>query len=81
MLEKLTTKSIIRRFLWHLSNLKNVNKYYGDYHALRDINLEIEKDKLWFSWDLLGLGNLPLSVQSMPWNQSITGTLIVNGHN
>ena len=55
-----------------LIEFKNVNKYYGDYHALRDINLEIEKDKLWFSWDLLGLGNLPLSVQSMPWNPSIT---------
>ena len=26
-----------------LIEFKNVNKYYGDYHALRDINLEIEK--------------------------------------
>ncbi|MDB6217055.1 MAG: amino acid ABC transporter ATP-binding protein, partial [Streptococcus salivarius] len=25
-----------------LIEFKNVNKYYGDYHALRDINLEIE---------------------------------------
>lgn len=25
-----------------LISYKNVNKYYGDYHALRQINLEIE---------------------------------------
>ena len=49
-----------------LIEFKNVNKYYGEYHALRDINLEIEKDKLWFSWDLLGLGNPLSSVQSTP---------------
>ena len=24
-----------------LIEFKNVNKYYGDYHALRDINLEM----------------------------------------
>ena len=29
-----------------LIELKNVNKYYGDYHALRDINLEIEKGQV-----------------------------------
>ena len=55
-----------------LIEFKNVNKYYGDYHALRDINLEIEKGQVVVLLDLLGLGNLPLSVQSMPWNQSIT---------
>ena len=52
-----------------LIEFKNVNKYYGDYHALRDINLEIEKGQVVV---LLGLGNLPLSVQSMPWNPLIT---------
>ena len=54
-----------------LIEFKNVNKYYGDYHALRDINLEIEKGQVVVSWDLLGLGNLPLSVQSTPWNPLI----------
>lgn len=29
-----------------LIEFKNVNKYYGDYHALRDINLEIEKGQV-----------------------------------
>ena len=36
-----------------LIEFKNVNKYYGDYHALRDINLEIEKGQvvvLWTFW-------------------------------
>ena len=27
-----------------LIEFKNVNKYYGDYHALRDINLEVKKE-------------------------------------
>ena len=30
-----------------LIEFKNVNKYYGDYHALRDINLEIEKGQIY----------------------------------
>lgn len=29
-----------------LISYKNVNKYYGDYHALRQINLEIEPGHL-----------------------------------
>ena len=29
-----------------LIEFKNVNKYYGDYHALRDINLELEKGQV-----------------------------------
>ena len=29
-----------------LIEFKNVNKYYGDYHALRDFNLEIEKGQV-----------------------------------
>ena len=53
-----------------LIEFKNVNKYYGDYHALRDINLEIEKGQVVVSWDLLVLENQPLSVLSMLWNQS-----------
>ena len=55
-----------------LIEFKNVNKYYGDYHALRDINLEIEKGQVVVLLGPSGLGNLPLSVQSTPWNQLIT---------
>ena len=55
-----------------LIEFKNVNKYYGDYHALRDINLEIEKGQVVVLLGPSGSGNLPLSVQSMPWNPSIT---------
>ena len=29
-----------------LIEFKNVNKYYGDYLALRDINLDIEKGQV-----------------------------------
>ena len=29
-----------------LIEFKNVEKYYGDYHALRNINLEIEKGQV-----------------------------------
>ena len=56
-----------------LIEFKNVNKYYGDYHALRDINLEIEKGQVVVLFGTFWVwGNLPLSVQSTPWNQSIT---------
>ena len=55
-----------------LIEFKNVNKYYGDYHALRDINLEIEKGQVVVLLGPSGSGKSTLSVQSMPWNQSIT---------
>lgn len=29
-----------------LIEYKHVDKYYGDYHALRDINLEIEEGQV-----------------------------------
>ena len=55
-----------------LIEFKNVNKYYGDYHALRDINLEIEKGQVVVLLGPSGSGKSTLSVQSMPWNPSIT---------
>ena len=48
-----------------LVEFKNVEKYYGDYHALRDINLRFEKDKLLSCLDLLVLGSPLLSVRLM----------------
>ena len=50
-----------------LVEFKNVEKYYGDYHALCDINLRFEKDKLLSCLDLLALGSPLLSVRSMVW--------------
>ena len=40
-----------------LVEFEHVEKYYGDYHALRDINLRFEKDKSLSSLDHLVLGN------------------------
>ena len=53
-----------------LIEFKNVNKYYGDYHALRDINLEIEKGQVVVILGPSGSGKSTLSVLSMLWNQS-----------
>ncbi|VRN53872.1 glutamine ABC transporter ATP-binding protein [Streptococcus pneumoniae] len=44
-----------------LVEFKNVEKYYGDYHALRNL----KKDKLLSCLDLLALGSPLLSVRSM----------------
>ena len=32
-----------------LVEFEHVEKYYGDYHALRDINLRLKKGKLLYS--------------------------------
>ncbi|WP_368916908.1 amino acid ABC transporter ATP-binding protein, partial [Streptococcus salivarius] len=60
---------------------KNVNKYYGDYHALRDINLEIEKGQVVVLLGPSGSGKSTL-IRTINALESIdNGTLIVNGHN
>lgn len=48
-----------------LVEFEHVEKYYGDYHALRDINLRFEKGKSLYSLDLLVLGSPLLSVRLM----------------
>ena len=53
-----------------LVEFEHVEKYYGDYHALRDINLRFEKDKSLSHSDHLVLGNPLLSVPSMVWRLS-----------
>ncbi|VJI39167.1 glutamine ABC transporter ATP-binding protein [Streptococcus pneumoniae] len=50
-----------------LVEFKHVEKYYGDYHALRDINLRFEKIKSLSCLDLLALVSLLLSVRLMVW--------------
>ena len=64
-----------------LIEFKNVNKYYGDYHALRDINLEIEKGQVVVLLGPSGSGKSTL-IRTINAQESLdNGTLIVNGHN
>ena len=64
-----------------LIEFKNVNKYYGDYHALRDINLEIEKGQVVVLLGPSGSGKSTL-IRTINALESIDkGKLIVNGHN
>ncbi|WP_313967427.1 ATP-binding cassette domain-containing protein, partial [uncultured Streptococcus sp.] len=61
-----------------LIEFKNVNKYYGDYHALRDINLEIEKGQVVVLLGPSGSGKSTL-IRTINALESIdNGTLIVN---
>jgi len=60
-----------------LIEFKNVNKYYGDYHALRDINLEIEKGQVVVLLGPSGSGKSTL-IRTINALESIdNGTLIV----
>ena len=62
-----------------LVEFKNVEKYYGDYHALRDINLRFEKASccpprtLWF-WK----STLIRTINGL--EAADKGSLLVNGH-
>lgn len=63
-----------------LIEYKHVDKYYGDYHALRDINLEIEEGQVVVLLGPSGSGKSTL-IRTMNALESIeTGSLIVNGH-
>ena len=63
-----------------LIEYKNVEKYYGDYHALRHINLEIEKGQVVVLLGPSGSGKSTL-IRTMNALESIeTGSLKVNGH-
>ena len=64
-----------------LIEFKNVNKYYGAYHALRDINLEIEKGQVVVLLGPSGSGKSTLIRTSNALESIENGTLIVNGHN
>ena len=64
-----------------LIEFKNVNKYYGDYHALRDINLEIEKGQVVVILGPSGSGKSTLIRTINALEPIDEGTLIVNGHN
>ena len=61
-------------------NLKTVEKYYGEYHALRNINLEIEKGQVVVLLGPSGSGKSTL-IRTMNALESIdTGSLKVNEH-
>lgn len=63
-----------------LIEYKHVEKYYGDYHALRDINLTIEKGQVVVLLGPSGSGKSTL-IRTMNALESIeTGSLKVNGH-
>lgn len=63
-----------------LITFKNVEKYYGDYHALRNINLEIEKGQVVVLLGPSGSGKSTL-IRTINALESInSGELIVNGH-
>ncbi|HEO3024011.1 TPA: amino acid ABC transporter ATP-binding protein [Streptococcus agalactiae] len=63
-----------------LISYKNVNKYYGDYHALRQINLEIEPGQVVVLLGPSGSGKSTL-IRTMNTLESIDdGSLVVNGH-
>lgn len=63
-----------------LIKYKNVEKYYGDYHALRNINLEIDKGQVVVLLGPSGSGKSTL-IRTMNALESIeTGSLLVNGH-
>ena len=84
-LDFLTSKNIIlisltREDSMALIEYKNVEKYYGDYHALRHINLEIEKGQVVVLLGPSGSGKSTL-IRTMNALESIeTGSLKVNGH-
>ncbi|MBF0806422.1 MULTISPECIES: amino acid ABC transporter ATP-binding protein [unclassified Streptococcus] len=63
-----------------LIQFKNVEKYYGTYHALKNINLEIEKSQVVVLLGPSGSGKSTL-IRTINGLESIeTGSLIVNGH-
>lgn len=58
----------------------HVEKYYGDYHALRDINLEIEKGQVVVLIGPSGSGKSTLIRTINALEEINSGTLNVNGH-
>ncbi|WEV45035.1 amino acid ABC transporter ATP-binding protein [Streptococcaceae bacterium ESL0687] len=63
-----------------LIEFKNVEKYYGDYHALKDINLEVEEGQVVVLLGPSGSGKSTLIRTINALEQIDSGELIVNGH-
>lgn len=63
-----------------LISFKNVNKYYGDYHALKNINLDVEEGQVVVLLGPSGSGKSTL-IRTINALESIDqGELLVNGH-
>lgn len=63
-----------------LVSFKNVNKYYGQYHALRQINLEFKKGQVVVLLGPSGSGKSTL-IRTINGLEGINeGSLVVNGH-
>ena len=63
-----------------LVEFNGVNKYYGDYHALRDINLSLEAGQVVVLLGPSGSGKSTL-IRTINALESIdSGSLVVNGH-
>ncbi|WP_274764976.1 amino acid ABC transporter ATP-binding protein [Companilactobacillus crustorum] len=60
---------------------RNVQKYYGDFHALKDINLEIDKGETVVLIGPSGSGKSTLARTVNGLETIQDGQLIVNGHN
>ncbi|MCY7041249.1 amino acid ABC transporter ATP-binding protein [Streptococcus sanguinis] len=63
-----------------LVEFKNVEKYYGDYHALRNINLSFEKGQVVVLLGPSGSGKSTLIRTINALEGIYQGSLIVNGH-
>ncbi|MBZ2053671.1 MULTISPECIES: amino acid ABC transporter ATP-binding protein [Streptococcus] len=63
-----------------LVEFKNVEKYYGDYHALRNINLSFEKGQVVVLLGPSGSGKSTLIRTINALEDIDQGSLIVNGH-
>ena len=63
-----------------LVEFKHVEKYYGDYHALRDINLRFEKGQVVVLLGPSGSGKSTL-IRTINGLEAVDkGSLLVNGH-
>ena len=71
---------LLKETLMALVDFKNVNKYYGDYHALRNINLEFEPGQVVVLLGPSGSGKSTL-IRTINGLEAIDeGQLVVNGH-
>lgn len=76
----LTPYFLLKETLMALVEFKNVNKYYGDYHALRNINLEFEPGQVVVLLGPSGSGKSTLIRTIIGLEAIDEGQLVVNGH-
>ncbi|MBL4813841.1 MAG: ABC transporter ATP-binding protein [Rhodobacteraceae bacterium] len=62
-----------------LISLKNINKYYGDYHALRDISLDIEEGEFFSLLGPSGCGKTTLLRAIAGFEGLSSGVMMIGG--